>query len=183
MSDRGPRRSSRSPSRHQRSRSRSPRRSSHQSPRRDDRRGQSPRRDRADDRREPLQRDEDIDAARAEQKRRALARASLRETAPVEDERNYRYPSPDRVAREAAADASAAAPPPPKAKPNFALSGKLYDEVMTNDKGVVVKYADPADAAPPSGGWRVYVFKQGVEGIQGMNSVKLPLRGLVACQS
>jgi hypothetical protein len=66
-----------------------------------------------------------------------------------------------------AASAPTAVPAgPPKVKPNFALSGKLYEAEMTNANGVVSKYAEPADAAQPDRHWRVYVFKQGTEGIQ-----------------
>ena len=42
--------------------------------------------------------------------------------------------------------------------PNFELSGKLYEEKMTVN-GVVLKYAEPADAAVPLTRWRIFVFK------------------------
>ncbi len=54
-----------------------------------------------------------------------------------------------------------------KFKANFELTGKLYAEVMTNANGVVAKYAEPADGAKPEQKWRIYVFKEGVEGVQG----------------
>lgn len=60
------------------------------------------------------------------------------------------------------------APAAPKVKPNFELSGKLYAEVMTNDKGVVAKYAEPADSCKPDGRWRIYVFKSGTDGVKGV---------------
>jgi smad nuclear-interacting protein 1 len=46
------------------------------------------------------------------------------------------------------------------------VSGKLYEAAMTNANGVVCKYAEPQDAAQPDRKWRIYVFKQGIEGIQ-----------------
>ncbi|ORX74141.1 SMAD/FHA domain-containing protein [Linderina pennispora] len=54
-------------------------------------------------------------------------------------------------------------PPPgsdkaPEIKPDFGLSGKLAAETNTVN-GVVLKYAEPAEARKPKDRWRLYVFK------------------------
>ncbi|XP_043520781.1 smad nuclear-interacting protein 1-like [Frieseomelitta varia] len=46
-----------------------------------------------------------------------------------------------------------------KEKPNFELSGKLTEEANTVN-GVVIKYAEPADARKPKRRWRLYPFKE-----------------------
>lgn len=45
-----------------------------------------------------------------------------------------------------------------KEKPNFGLSGKLTEDRNTVN-GVVIKYAEPADARKPKRRWRLYPFK------------------------
>lgn len=45
-----------------------------------------------------------------------------------------------------------------KAKPNFALSGKLTEETNTY-RGVVIKYSEPPEARKPRRRWRLYPFK------------------------
>lgn len=45
-----------------------------------------------------------------------------------------------------------------KEKPNFALSGKLTEEV-NKVNGVVIKYAEPPEARKPKRRWRLYPFK------------------------
>lgn len=45
-----------------------------------------------------------------------------------------------------------------KEKPNFALSGKLTEEA-NKVNGVVIKYAEPAEARKPKRRWRLYPFK------------------------
>lgn len=50
------------------------------------------------------------------------------------------------------------APPVEKEKPNFGLSGKLTED--TNKvNGVVINYAEPAEARKPKRRWRLYPFK------------------------
>lgn len=66
----------------------------------------------------------------------------------------------------ASEQSSGSGEPAVKAKPNFGLSGQLYAERMTHN-GVVQKYAEPTDAAKPEQKWRIYVFKQGIDGIKG----------------
>lgn len=46
-----------------------------------------------------------------------------------------------------------------KEKPNFKLSGKLTEEANTVN-GVVIKYAEPADARKPKRRWRLYPLKE-----------------------
>lgn len=82
------------------------------------------------------------------------------------DETQAASAAPTLSSATSASTGTAAPAGPPKVKPNFALSGKLYEAEMTNANGVVSKYAEPADAAQPDRHWRVYVFKQGTEGIQ-----------------
>ncbi|KAL1380935.1 hypothetical protein pipiens_013834 [Culex pipiens pipiens] len=48
--------------------------------------------------------------------------------------------------------------PVEKEKPNFALSGKLTEEV-NKVNGVVIKYAEPAESRKPKRRWRLYPFK------------------------
>lgn len=48
--------------------------------------------------------------------------------------------------------------PAEKEKPNFALSGKLTEEV-NKVNGVVIKYAEPAESRKPKRRWRLYPFK------------------------
>ncbi|KAF3423129.1 hypothetical protein E2986_02299 [Frieseomelitta varia] len=48
--------------------------------------------------------------------------------------------------------------PQEKEKPNFELSGKLTEDTNTVN-GVVIKYAEPADARKPKRRWRLYPFK------------------------
>lgn len=45
-----------------------------------------------------------------------------------------------------------------KEKPNFALSGKLTEEV-NKVNGVVIKYAEPPESRKPKRRWRLYPFK------------------------
>lgn len=47
---------------------------------------------------------------------------------------------------------------PDKIQPNLERSGKLASELLTRN-GVVLKYAEPGDAASPSRSWRLHVFK------------------------
>jgi smad nuclear-interacting protein 1 len=48
-----------------------------------------------------------------------------------------------------------------KEKPNFGLSGALAKDEVTGNiyNGVLLKWTEPLDAAPPPKGWRIYVFK------------------------
>jgi smad nuclear-interacting protein 1 len=48
-----------------------------------------------------------------------------------------------------------------KDKPNFGLSGALAKDEVTGNiyNGVLLKWTEPLDAAPPPKGWRIYVFK------------------------
>jgi hypothetical protein len=82
-----------------------------------------------------------------------------------DDESQYEYGAPSSGAAAADGDGNGGAAVA-KAKPNFGLSGQLYAERMTQN-GVVQKYAEPTDAATPEQKWRIYVFKQGVDGIKG----------------
>lgn len=52
-------------------------------------------------------------------------------------------------------------PPPPAQPPakDFGLSGVLAAETKRNEGGHIQKYAEPADAAIPGPGWRLYVYK------------------------
>ena len=49
-------------------------------------------------------------------------------------------------------------PGQPQAK-NFGLSGVLAAETKRNEGGHIQKYAEPADAAVPGPGWRLYIYK------------------------
>lgn len=48
-----------------------------------------------------------------------------------------------------------------KVKPNFGLTGALAKDEVTGNiyNGVLLKWSEPLDAAPPPRGWRIYVFK------------------------
>ena len=61
--------------------------------------------------------------------------------------------------------------PPPPPDPEYGLSGALADETNTTRDGVVLRYNEPAEAAPPGAGgrWRLYVFKNG-EPLQSVNA-------------
>lgn len=74
-----------------------------------------------------------------------------------EDEGKYQWGKPeqhaaDRAAQEAAANAV-------KLQPDFKPSGALEKAARTNDRGVEVKYVEPAEARKPSTKWRLYPFK------------------------
>lgn len=59
----------------------------------------------------------------------------------------------------AAPQAPGSIPPgQPQAK-NFGLSGVLAAETKRNEGGHIQKYAEPADAAVPGPGWRLYIYK------------------------
>lgn len=48
-----------------------------------------------------------------------------------------------------------------KEKPNFGLTGALAKDEITGNmyNGVLLKWTEPLDAAPPQRGWRIYIFK------------------------
>lgn len=102
------------------------------------------RRDRDDDRRQGPG-DKDRDSQRAGPSRRS---ASPRQRSSKPDSRSR--------SRSAAAE--------DKAKPNFAPSGLLAAATKTVQHGdgtkTVLKYHEPPEARKPSGGWRLYVFKE-----------------------
>ena len=62
---------------------------------------------------------------------------------------------------------TAAPRPPVNAAPDFGLSGALAKDAASGAVvgGVVLKWSEPPDAAPPSGRarWRLHVFKAGVQ--------------------
>jgi smad nuclear-interacting protein 1 len=46
-----------------------------------------------------------------------------------------------------------------KVKPNMERSGKLQEEALKTESGVVLKFAEPPEAKRPSRKWRLYPFK------------------------
>ncbi|KAJ1960468.1 hypothetical protein GGI12_003780 [Dipsacomyces acuminosporus] len=78
---------------------------------------------------------------------------------PKGDRRNRGTDRDGREGRQAHGSAGTTEDAPPAA-PDFGLSGKLAAETNTVN-GVVLKYAEPAEARKPKDHWRLYVFKDG----------------------
>jgi hypothetical protein len=62
-----------------------------------------------------------------------------------------------------------------KVKPNMERSGKLQEEALKTESGVVLKFVDPPEAKRPSKKWRLYPFK----GDQALGSCSCPACSLL----
>jgi len=65
-----------------------------------------------------------------------------------------------------------------KVKPNMERSGKLQEEALKTESGVVLKFVDPPEAKRPSKKWRLYPFK----GDQALGSCSCPACSLLPPQ-